>query len=139
MIPRTKGALKLAIPLFRSEVAPRFDVANQILMVSIERGRENGREIVEFPDEPLIARVNRVIDLGPDVFICGNLDGFSGRMLSDRGIRIVPWVMGDTEGVLWLFIHGKLRSGFIAGPGRCYRRWGGGRGRMKGWRNQNKW
>lgn len=139
MIPRVRGALKLAIPLFQSEVAPRFDVANRILMVSVERGRENGREIVEFPDEPLIARVNRVIDLEPDVLICGNLDGFSGRMLSDRGIRIVPWVMGDAEGVLWLFIRGKLRSGCIAGPDRCYRRWGRGRERMRGRWFHHRW
>lgn len=139
MIAPVKRTLKLAVPLFQSEVAPRFDVASRILVVSVDGNRESGREIMEFLNEPLIARVNRVIDLEPDVLICGNLDGFSGRMLSDRGIRIVPWVMGDAEGVLRLFLHGKLESGFIAGPGRCYRRWGRGRGRMRGWRHRNRW
>jgi predicted Fe-Mo cluster-binding NifX family protein len=107
--------MKIAIPLFGAYVAPRFDSAERILLITVENMKVMQREEVAVPPGPFFPRFNRILALNPDVLICGNIDGFSGRMIVGRGVRLIPRIIGETEGVIKKFLSGELEA-FDADP-----------------------
>ena len=117
--------MKVAIPLFGVYVAPRFDSAERILLITVEDMKVLQREEVAVPPGPFFARLNRILALNPDVLVCVNSDGFSGRMIAGRGIKLIPWIMGEAEEVIRKFLEGKLETAPGLRPGG-FPRWGTG-------------
>ena len=130
--------MKIMIPLFGAYVAPRFDSAERILLLTVENTKVLQREEVSVPPGPFFSRLNRILALNPDVLVCGNIDGFSGRMIMGCGIKLIPGVMGEAEGVIKRLLAGELEN-LAAGAYGCRRfgmgnrpsRWGRGRCRSQ--------
>ena len=114
--------MKAAIPLLGSMVAPRFDAASWILLITIDKGKLVQKEEVSVSPGPLITRINRLMDLNPDVLICGNIDGFSGRMIAGRGIKLIPWITGETKEVIEKYLAGSLEPEMGREPGTYCRK-----------------
>ena len=123
--------MTIVFPLFGSRVSPRFDCAPAMLLVTAAGGEVTGREIVSMEGRNSLDRVNWLCQQSVDVIICGGISCFTMRMLTDRGLRVYPWVTGDIDDALRLFLRGQLQSGLVIGPGGSRRRWrcrGRGRG-----------
>jgi predicted Fe-Mo cluster-binding NifX family protein len=102
------------------------------MLIATVEGREvTRREVVSMESRHPLSRINWLSRQGVDVVICGGISGFSLRLLSDLGLRVLPGVNGDLEETIRLFLEDRLQPGPIAGPGgkgqRCRRR-GGRRG-----------
>jgi predicted Fe-Mo cluster-binding NifX family protein len=116
--------MKIAVPLFGSRIAPRYDCARSLLLVEMEDGRVTGRRTVPMPDSNPFQRARALIDLGVKVLICGGIDGFSQNEFSARGVSVIGWVTGEAGDALEAFLRGDLEPGFMMGPGgRCRGRW----------------
>jgi predicted Fe-Mo cluster-binding NifX family protein len=101
----------IGIPLFGSEVSPRFCFADTILVVEAEQGRESRRFVTSLGDTWLPGRVAELASLGVRTLICG---GFNRAYLptADRlGIQIITGVSGDAEDALASFLSGQIISG----------------------------
>jgi len=118
----------VAVPLFSSRVSPRFDCAPAVLLATVQDGRIIARETVSAAESNPLARINWLSRRGVRAVICGGLSRFSMRMLIDRGVQVFPWVAGDVEDALGLFLDGRLQAATMIGPGgrgrRCRRRGG---------------
>ena len=130
--------MKLAIPVFRTRVSPRFDCAQSVLIVTIDEGKiADRKEIIVGQRHPL-ERVKTLVDYGVKVLICGGIDDFTAHQCNVSGIDLVPWVTGETETILSYYCKGKLQPGMMLCPGggRRYRfgkgKGGRGMGRMQG-------
>ena len=129
--------MTIALPLFGSRVSPRFDCAPAMLLVTVADGQITGKETISMEDRNSLARANWLCQRGADVVICGGISCFSLRLLADRDLRVFPWVAGDIDDAIRLFLSGQLRSGLVIGPGGRRRRWrcrgrGGGFPRRNG-------
>jgi hypothetical protein len=97
----------IGIPLFGTEVSPRFCFADTILVVEVERGRESRRFVVSLGEPWLPGRVAELASLGVRTLLCG---GFNRAYLptADRlGIQVITGVSGDAEKALASFLCGQ--------------------------------
>ena len=114
--------MTIAFPVFSSRVSPRFDCAPDVLLVTVDGDRVTGRESCSLQGRNSLARVNWLCQRGVDVIICGGISRFSLRSLMNRGLRVFPWVTGDVEDTVKLFLSGQLQPGLIIEPGKRPRR-----------------
>jgi hypothetical protein len=98
----------IGIPLFGTEVSPRFCFAESMLVVELEGGREIRRFVTSLGAPWLPRRVAELALLGVRTLLCG---GFNRAFLptAERlGIQVVTGVSGDAEKVLAAFLCGKI-------------------------------
>ncbi|MCK4547184.1 MAG: hypothetical protein KAW17_07060 [Candidatus Eisenbacteria sp.] len=118
----------IAIPIFGSRVSPRFDHAQELLLIKEAEGRVVESKRVIFGDSGPLERVARLAALHTNVVICGGISGFLARQLAFRGVRVYSWVTGEAEDALGCFLTGQLETGLMAGPRGPCGRWRLGRG-----------
>jgi len=68
--------MKLAIPVFRDRVSPRFDFSPEIWIVEVEKGEVIGKERIPTQNLSLLQRLEQVTANGVEKVICGGIDGF---------------------------------------------------------------
>ncbi len=69
--------MRIAVPVFGEDVAPRFCFAREMLVVDLEGDRETGRRFVMFGTGSWTQRIRLLEDLGVDLLLCG---GFNRRL-----------------------------------------------------------
>jgi len=117
--------MKIAVPIFGSRISPRFDYAPRFLFLVIdEEGNIVGQEEVQSQDWTPMERVSYLRKKGIETLICGGVPNFLHSLLDGYGIRVIPWITGEADEVIRLFLKGRLYPGTIVG----------GRGRRKRWR-----
>jgi predicted Fe-Mo cluster-binding NifX family protein len=103
--------MKIAIPLFGTRIAPRFDCTDKFLLVAVENGNIIARQELLAEGWPFLARIKKLRELDVDTLICNGIDCFSSRKLHFNGIRIYSWVTGEVEEALRCFLDGRLEAG----------------------------
>lgn len=119
--------MRIAITAWQGRVSPVLDCARRVLVVDIEDGRERGRrEHVVRSLDPW-ARARELLELGPDVLICGAISAPLENALALSGVRIYAFVCGPVEGVLAAYLDGTVSSPRFAMPGASHGPWRRGR------------
>jgi predicted Fe-Mo cluster-binding NifX family protein len=118
--------MKVAIPLFRDRISPRFDVCPEIWIVELRDGEVIKQEKWTIGSFDLQQRLDQLASRRVDKVICGGIDRFCVDHLGNMGIEVIHNVAGEAGEVLNLFIRGVLRPGFYCNGKR-------GRG-VRGWR-----
>lgn len=125
--------MKVAIPLFKDRISPRFDVCPEIWIVELNGGKVVNQEKWPIETFNLQQRIDQLTSQGVDKIICGGIDRFCIDQLGNRGIDVIYNVAGEAGKALNLFIRGVLRSGFYCngkrGRGLCGWKRGPGRRR----------
>ena len=124
--------MRVAIPIADDRISPVFDVAQRLLLVIVEDGRETARTTETLEETGLPLRAKRVAELGANVLICGAVSQPLETMLISAGVEVVPQVCGNAEQVLQAFVSGEPVGEVFAMPG-C----GGRRRRFHGGRRCN--
>lgn len=105
---------KLLIPLQGDFVAPRFDLATEILIVPFDKGKpvEDPKTIImERPsDEGLCQMVveEHITDL-----VCGGIEELHYSFLAWKKVNVLDAVIGDWQSVMERFLAGTLQQGEI--------------------------
>lgn len=107
--------MKVALAHTHGFIAPRVDLADEILIVELnEAGEEVHKEAIPAENVPHpLALVNRLRAEGVDTLICGAISGFLERMLAFNGIRVISWVSASVEEALRLLAKGELSNGYM--------------------------
>lgn len=100
--------MKIAIPIWRGRVSCAFDFAHRILLVNVENGSETGRSEIPFPPESDPEKVNVLKSLGVEVLICGAISRWLALQIRASGIKVLPYVVGQTDEVLNAYLTGNL-------------------------------
>jgi predicted Fe-Mo cluster-binding NifX family protein len=116
------AAMKIAIPVFENRISPRFDYAPELGVYDIEGQRITGRREISCEGWSDIERVSKLKGFGIDILICGGLPGYLHNILTNSGIRVIPWLAGDVGDALSLFLRGQLNPGMVVCPRRGKRR-----------------
>jgi len=104
--------MKVAIPLFKDRISPRFDVCPEMWVVELNDGKMTNQEKWPMESFNLQQRLDQLTSKGVDKIICGGIDNFCMDHLGNLGIDVIHNVAGEAGEVLNLFIRGVLRPGF---------------------------
>lgn len=115
---------RIAIPLFHTRIAPRFDCTTRFWVVSVT-GEKTDKQVMAWDTLSLHQRINALADLDIRVLICGGLDRMSAGLLRGvSGLDVYPWVTGEAEDALACYLRGELESHLmIQKGGQCRGRW----------------
>ncbi len=101
----------VGIPLFGTEVSPRFCFADSILVVEVARGRAERRFITSLGDPWLPRRVADLATLGVRTLLCGGFNRTYLPTANRLGIQVITGVSGEAELALAAFLGGRLIPG----------------------------
>ena len=114
--------MKIIIPVFESRISPRFDCAPGFRLYEMDGDSITVLREISCDGWNDTDRVSRLTGLGIDTLICGGIPDYLLGMLTNNGIKVIPWVAGDTSEVLAVFLQGRLDSGTVICAGRKRRR-----------------
>lgn len=105
---------KILIPLYKNDVAPRFDLATEILITSADDGI--GREtekIIVLPQASAEKLCHLVLTEGIQVVICGGIEEEYYHYLIWKKVTVLDSVIGSWESALASYQKGQLHAGSI--------------------------
>ena len=105
---------KILIALHDNDVAPRFDLATEVLIVTgIENTGSEDKRIVVLPRASADQLCHLVITEGVQTVICGGIEDDYYHYLTWKRIEVIDSVIGSSEAALKCFIEGTLKPGEI--------------------------
>ncbi|NVL90557.1 MAG: hypothetical protein HWN69_06105 [Desulfobacterales bacterium] len=107
----------VAIPIFRSRVAPVFDSCLRVLLVYLERDRETERTGLPLHGLSPAERVGALARAGVTTLICGGISDALCTMFEKSGVCVVCGVAGPVEKVLTAFMSDQLDEPQFHMPG----------------------
>jgi len=114
--------MRVAIPVFGTRVAPRFDFAPALIEVTVEMGVVADTRIANTIGLTPRDRIRLIRDLDVEVLICGGLDQYTAQILSGMPLQLYTWITGDVEDVVKQYLSGRLRSRAMLKPTRQRKR-----------------
>ena len=116
--------MRIAIPAFHTKVSPRFDTAQEFILVEVANSNVIDRERLSVKSRSISEKIKDLIERGVDTLICGGIDRLSMRQLSFNHIEVYSWITGEVEDAVTCFLRNELNSGIILGRnGKREGRW----------------
>ena len=107
------GMKTIALSIFRNRISSRLDSADEILILTLENNQVKNSKTIRIIPSSTLDKIQQIIELNPDVLICGGLTQLCDRKLQNTKITIIPWTKGNAEDVFKQFIEGKLTESVI--------------------------
>ncbi len=105
---------KVLIPLYGEEVAPRFDLATEVLIVSLsESGNRRETQTVVLPHASAEDLCQLVLTEKIDVVICGGIEEPYYQYLFWKKVNVLDSVIGPWAAVMARYGEGRLAPGDI--------------------------
>lgn len=103
---------RILIPIFEKRVSPRLDLTKKIAIYSVdESGKVLEKEIVNMVYNNKLERINKIIELKPDVIICDGLSELCENEINESGTELIAWQQGNVDEVLENYIKNKFNNG----------------------------
>ena len=107
-------ATKVLICLYGNEVTPRFDLATEVLIASIdEDGKVRGERVVVLPQASAEMLCHMVLTESIQVVICGGIEEEYFQYLTWKRVSVLDSVIGDYKEALDRLAEGRLQAGDI--------------------------
>lgn len=112
----------IAISIWNDRIAPVFDVARRLRLLTIENGRITTTTEVPSAEESLQARATQLLQCQVRTLICGAISRELESMIADSGIHLIPFTAGEATAVAHNWLSGQLlKSDHYLMPGCCRR------------------
>ncbi len=116
--------MKIAIPAFHSKVSPRFDTAQELVLLEVIDGNVINRERQPLQAYSAAGKIKKLLEQGVETLICGGIDRLSRQQIGFNRIEVYSWVTGEIDDAVSCFLRNGLNSGTILGSnGKTEGRW----------------
>jgi len=103
---------RILIPLYGNDVAPRFDLATEVVIISLERNAKE-EKIVVLPQASAEQLCHLILTEGVDVVICSGIEEEYYQYLIWKKVQVVDSVVGPWQLALERFSKQALQPGDI--------------------------
>ena len=110
--------MRVALPLFGSRVSPRCGISREVAVVTVDDKRIVESETRELSLDDGDDLLERLLEWGCDVLVCGGIRRELAEVLSANHIRVVHNVAGELEEVVAALCRGELLPGHGLGQAR---------------------
>ena len=105
---------KILIPLQENYVAPRFDLATEVVIVNdIGKAGSGDKRMVVLPRASAEQLCHLIITEGIQIVICNGIEDDYFQYLTWKRIEVIDSVIGSSESALKRFAEGTLKPGEI--------------------------
>ena len=105
---------KILIPLNENDVAPRFDLATEVLIVTgIGKPGSGEKRMVVMPRASADQLCQLIITEGVQTVICSGIEDDYYQYLIWKRIEVIDSVVGSSETALKRYVSGTLKPGEI--------------------------
>ena len=112
----------ILIPLLGERVAPRFDLATEVLIARVEGGKLSGEPRVVILTGPSADELcSLILKENIHQVLCGGIEDSHFQYLSWKKVRVVDRLIGNWQDVLRLQLAGSLQAGMIVRDGHPIR------------------
>ena len=108
---------KVAIPIFRSRVAPVFDYCVRVSVFDIGHNRQIERGELYLGTLAPTARVGALMKEGVTTLICGGISDALDKLLQTSGISVIGDIAGPVKEVLEAFMSDQIDEPKYCMPG----------------------
>jgi predicted Fe-Mo cluster-binding NifX family protein len=106
--------MKVLIPLLEETVAPRFDLATDVMLVRLDaQGLPAERKLLILPQPSAERLCQLVIAERVTTVVCGGIEAEHFDYLTWKQVRVIDNVIGPVAAVLDRLGHNKLECGDI--------------------------
>lgn len=114
--------MKVAMPIWQGRISPVMDAATRLLVAEYDGNQQE----VDRIEEPIAGKstfhlARHLTDMGIDLLICGAISHPLYSLVAAQGIKVIPWITGQTEEILKAYHSNRLGTRQYMMPG-CYRR-----------------
>lgn len=103
---------KVLIPLYNNEVAPRFDLATDVLTVDYDEDGNKTESVIVLPQASSEDLCALATSGNADVVVCGGIGEEYYQYLIWKGITVLDDVTGPVDRIIRELRKGRLVSGF---------------------------
>ncbi len=111
--------MKTAFSFWQGRIAPVFDVARNIRVLEIQRGRIARQIELTLPGEPAAEKTVRLVEMGIETLVCGAISRPLQAAVSAAGILVIPFISGNLDEIIEAWLHGRIHDDSFAMPGCC--------------------
>ena len=105
---------KILIPLYGNDVAPRFDLCTEVLIIVGDENHKNRQEkIVVLSQASAEQLCHLILTEDVNVVICSGIEEQYYQYLAWKKVQVIDSVIGPRETVLNRYYEGRLQSGDI--------------------------
>lgn len=105
---------KIIIPVSGNEIAPRFDLATEVLILILEKGEEKPQEkFIVLPQASADKLCHLILTEGIKTIICCGIEDEFYQYLRWKKINIIENVSGSHIKAAKIHLQGKLKAGDI--------------------------
>lgn len=105
---------KILIPLYENDVAPRFDLATEVLIVTdIGKIGSGGKKMMVLPRASADQLCHLIITEGIHTVICSGIEDDYYQYLIWKRIKVIDSVVGSSQLALRRYVEGSLNAGDI--------------------------
>jgi len=127
--------MRIAVTIWNNRISPVFDVAQNLLMINLDKGEETARHNISLAGLSPPSKIETLKKNNVEMVLCGAISESFLRLLTTSGIRVEPWISGNIEEVIQAMLQNKLSDPCYRMPG-CYRFRGRGKRHRGGKRNR---
>ncbi len=105
---------KILIPLYENDVAPRFDLATEVLIISgVGNADSRDQRLVVLPRASADQLCHLIITEGIQTVICSGIEDDYFQYLTWKRIEVIDSVIGSSKAALKRFVDGTLKPGDV--------------------------
>ena len=107
--------MRIAVPVWGSQISPVLDSAETLKVYDIVDGRFTVRDNIQLIGSG-IEKARAMAEIA-DILICGALSNEMEECLAALGLRVHPWAMGECDSIIENYLHGKIGDCEYSMPG----------------------
>lgn len=105
---------RILIPLYGNDVAPRFDLATEVVITSLDHNSKRREDkIVVLPQASAEQLCHLILTEGVDVVICSGIEEEYYQYLVWKKVQVFDSVIGPWQMVLERYVKNELKPGDI--------------------------
>lgn len=109
--------MKVALTIWEGRISPVLDTAQVLLIAEITDGQAVARREERFAGSSAHEKVAQLRALGVEVLVCGAVSRPLAEAFAAGGVRLIPYVSGESGEVLDAVAAGELSNPAFAMPG----------------------
>ncbi|MDP8241378.1 MAG: hypothetical protein P9X24_20005 [Candidatus Hatepunaea meridiana] len=115
----------IAVTTWNNRISPVFDVAQNLLVINSDKGVEIDRYRVSLAGLSPPLKIDALKRNNIEMVLCGAVSEAFLGFLTTSGIRIEPWICGNTDEVIQAALQNRLSEPCYRMPGCCHFRGNG--------------
>jgi len=116
LVEEAPAIMRVAVPLFENEVAPRFCFAREMLVATVDDGQVVSRERLLVESLAWPERIRWLEELGVTVILASGFDRCQAPMARARGIQVIFGLGGSADALLEAYCAGEIGPGAAEWP-----------------------